>query len=103
MSNASFIGMMLYLLLAIVGGFLSGLFSVYIYRSAKRDLPNWAAVLSSIVFYVAPIWAMFSLLKEDDLDIFYLLLIVAFVAGIIFYTKREVKDESNQRDPVDLD
>jgi hypothetical protein len=87
MSNVSIIGMVLYLILAVFGGFLTGLFSRYIYQGAVRDLGKFVAVLLSTVFYIAPVWALFSLFKDDDLDVFYILLLISFAYGV-FYFKR---------------
>jgi len=87
MSQTSIIGMILYLLLAIFGGFLTGLFSRYIYQAAEAEFGKWLGQLCSVVFYVVPVWAFLSLFKDDDLDVFYLLLIFSFVAGVIAFNK----------------
>jgi hypothetical protein len=87
MAQTSIIGMILYLLLAIFGGFLTGLFSRYVYQAAESEFGKWLAQLCSVVFYVAPVWAFFSLFKDDDLDVFYILLILSFVAGVIAFNK----------------
>ncbi len=104
MSHVNTIGMLLYLCLAIFGGFLSGLFSRYIYLAARKDLPNWAALLLSVVFYVPVVWAIVSLFKQDDLDIFYILLIISFALGIRHHKKMNTGNEKEERDyPFDLD
>lgn len=87
MSHVNTIGMIMYLVLAIFGGFLTGLFSRYAYQAAVEDLGKWLAILCSVVFYVAPIWAFFGLFKTDDLDVFYLLLIVSFVVGVFVFNR----------------
>lgn len=87
MSDVSHIGMVLYLLLAVLGGFLTGLFSRYSYDSLKTELGRTIAAAICGVFYVAPVWAFFSLFKQDDLDIFYLLLIISFVYGCYHYSR----------------
>jgi len=101
MSHVNTIGMILYLLLAIFGGFLTGLFSRYAYQAAVNDLGKWLAMLCSVVFYVAPVWALFGLLKDDDLDVFYLLLIISFVAGIFIFDKigGEQSDDTHYSPP----
>jgi len=87
MSQVNIIGMIMYLLLAILGGFLTGLFSRYAYQAAVANLGKWPAMLYSVVFYVAPIWAFFGLFKADDLDVFYILLIASFIDGVFVFNK----------------
>lgn len=96
MSNVSMIGMILYLILALFGGFLTGLFSRYAYRGACKEFGKAIAVILSIVFYIAPAWALVSLFKDDDLDVFYLLLLASFAFGV-FYFKRIGGEESKDR------
>jgi hypothetical protein len=78
-------GMLFYLMLAIAGGFLTGLFSRFTYQMLVGTLGKLVASLLTVVFYIAPAWAVLSLFKEDDLDIFYILLIVSFLAGVKMY------------------
>ncbi|WP_043888406.1 hypothetical protein [Methylophaga thiooxydans] len=101
MSQVNTIGMILYLLLAIFGGFLTGLFSRYAYQAAFNDFGKAIAVVCSIVFYVAPVWALFSLFKSDDLDVFYLLLMASFAAGVLVFNKigGEQSDDSHYSPP----
>ncbi|MCX4186959.1 hypothetical protein [Methylophaga sp. OBS4] len=101
MANVNTIGMILYLLLAIFGGFLSGLFSRYAYQAAVKDFGKLIALLCSVVFYVPPVWAFFSLFKADDLDVFYLLLIASFIGGIYYYRRiaGEQDDDQNYYPP----
>lgn len=101
MSQVNTIGMILYLLLAIFGGFLTGLFSRYAYQAAVNDFGKWLAIVCSVVFYVAPIWALFSLFKDDDLDVFYLLLIGSFAIGVVVFGKigGEQSDDSHYSPP----
>ena len=104
MSHVNTIGMVLYLCLAIFGGFLSGLFSRYVYLAARRDLPMWAAVLSSVVFYIPVFWAIISLFKQDDLDVFYILLLISFALGVRHHRKMSTVNDKDERDyPFDLD
>ena len=104
MSHVNTIGMVLYLCLAIFGGFLSGLFSRYVYLAARRDLPMWTAVLSSVVFYIPVFWAIISLFKQDDLDVFYILLLISFALGVRHHRKMSTANEKDERDyPFDLD
>lgn len=96
MSNVSMIGMILYLILAIFGGFLTGLFSRYAYRGAVEEFGRVIAAVFSIIFYIAPAWALLSLFKDDDLDVFYLLLLASFAFGV-FYFKRIGGEQSDDR------
>ena len=77
--------MILYLILAIFGGFLTGLFSRYVYQGARRDFGKIMAIIFRIVFYIAPGWAAVSLFKDDDLDVFYVLLLLSFAAGVFMF------------------
>jgi hypothetical protein len=96
MENVNTIGMIMYLLLALFGGFLTGLFSRYIYQAAYKDFGRLIAVICSIVFYVAPGWALISLFKEDDLDVFYLLLIASFIYGVFFFNRFADEDTPHE-------
>jgi Ca2+/Na+ antiporter len=87
MSQVNLYGMVLYLFLALAGGFLGGLFSRYVYQLAAADLGRHFATLFAAIFYVAPMWALYSLFSDDDLDVFYLLLIVSFIYGVYFYKR----------------
>src|SRR6056297_2324748 len=85
MSQVNTTGMILYLVLAIFGGFLTGLFSRYAYQGAKQEFGSLIAVILTVVFYIAPGWAIFSLFKDDDLDVFYLLLLASFAFGVFYF------------------
>jgi sugar phosphate permease len=85
MTQVNEIGMLLYLILSIVGGFLTGYFSRYVYQLSEGELPKLFTLLFTAVFYIAPCWAILSLFKDDDLDVFYLLLIVSFCIGLFLY------------------
>lgn len=87
MSQVNTIVMIMYLVLAVFGGFLTGLFSRYAYCGAVKEFGKLLAMLFSVVFYIAPVWAALSLFKDDDLDVFYLLLIVSFAAGVYSYRR----------------
>ena len=88
MARVSMVGTILYLLLAIVGGFLTGVFSRYMYQVARTEFNRIIAVLCALLFYVAPVWALLSLFKEDDLDLFYLLLVLSFTVGAIWFHRQ---------------
>jgi hypothetical protein len=79
--------MIMYLMLAVFGGFLTGLFSRYIYFGVVNEFGKKLAWVFSVVFYIAPIWAVLSLFKDDDLDVFYVLLLLSFAAGIYSYKR----------------
>lgn len=85
MSQVNTVGMVMYLILAIFGGFLTGLFSRYAFQGAVKEFGKLIACVFSIVFYIAPGWALLSLFKDDDLDVFYLLLLVSFAFGVFYY------------------
>jgi hypothetical protein len=97
MSHVNLYGMLLYLFLALVGGFLGGLFSRYVYQLAAIDLGKHIATLFSALFYVAPMWAVYSLFNDDDLDVFYILLIVSFIYGVYFYRRFKNIPESAEK------
>lgn len=96
MSQVNTIGMIMYLMLALFGGFLTGLFSRYAYQAALKDLGKWLAMLCSVVFYVAPVWALFSLFKADDLDVFYILLLISFGIGVLAFDKIGGEDSEDR-------
>lgn len=87
MSHVNTMGMIMYLMLAVFGGFLTGLFSRYAYCGIVNELGKLMALIFSVVFYIAPIWAVLSLFKDDDLDIFYLLLLISFAVGVYSYER----------------
>lgn len=97
MSQVSTIGMTLYLLLAIFGGFLTGLFSRYAYQGAVKEFGRVVACVFSIVFYIAPGWALLSLFKQDDLEVFYLLLLFSFAFGVFYYGRIGGEQSDDQR------
>lgn len=87
MSHVNTIGMIMYLILAVFGGFLTGLFSRYAYCGAVKEFGKLLAMVFSVVFYIAPGWALLSLFKDDDLDVFYVLLMLSFAAGVYSYKR----------------
>jgi len=97
MDKLSPIGIILILMLAIVGGFVTGLFSAYVYVIARELTTRWLALLCSVVFYVVPVWAILSLFKTDNLDVFYSLLLLSFGAGL-YYFKRYRRRAGTDRD-----
>lgn len=97
MSNVNTIGMIMYLILAIFGGFLTGLFSRYAYQGARKEFGRVVAVIFSIVFYIAPGWALLSLFKDDDLDVFYLLLLLSFAFGVFFFSRIGGEQSDDER------
>ena len=64
----------------------------------------WTAVLSSVVFYIPVFWAIISLFKQDDLDVFYILLLISFALGVRHHRKMSTANDKDERDyPFDLD
>lgn len=105
MTQVTVVGMIMYLILAIFGGFLTGLFSRYAYQGAVKEFGRLVAILFGVVFYVAPAWALLSLFKQDDLDVFYILLIISFAAGVFFFSRigGEMSDDEKYRLPDEDD
>jgi MFS family permease len=94
MSNVSVIGMALYLLLSVAGGLLTGVFAAMMYHAVKDELGKlWSMAINS-VFFIAPAWALFSLSNDDDLQVFYLLLIVFFGLGLLVGNKHKANSPS---------
>jgi uncharacterized membrane protein len=97
MSQVNTMGMIMYLVLAIFGGFLTGLFSRYAYQGAVKEFGRLIACVFSIVFYIAPLWAVLSLFKDDDLDVFYLLLLISFAFGVFYYGRIGGEQSDDER------
>lgn len=97
MSQVNTIGMLMYLILAIFGGFLTGLFSRYAYQGASKEFGKLVAILFCTVFYIAPGWALLSLFKQDDLDVFYLLLLISFAFGVYFFGRIGGEQSDDER------
>jgi len=82
MDKFSTVGIILLLILAIVGGYMTGLFAGFLYDIGKRRLGKALTMLLNAVFYIVPIWAVVSMLTDDGLLFFYLLLLVFYFLGI---------------------
>lgn len=75
-------GIFLMLILATVGGFMTGMFAGYLYDLARQRFNRFWSVALNGVFYVVPVWAVFSVAKDDGLIWFYLLLILFYYLGL---------------------
>ncbi|HBX61212.1 MULTISPECIES: hypothetical protein [unclassified Methylophaga] len=93
MDRFSTIGIILLLILAIVGGYMTGLFAGYLFDLGKRRLGKTLTVLLNLVFYVVPLWALLGIASEDGLLFFYLLLLVFYYLGIRDSKHPAVKDD----------
>ncbi|MDO8825489.1 hypothetical protein [Methylophaga sp.] len=82
MDKFSTVGVILLLILAIVGGYMTGMFAAGLYELGKRRLGKVLTVLLNLVFYIVPAWALISIIKEDGLLFFYVLLLVFYFLGI---------------------
>lgn len=103
MDKFSATGVLLLLILAIVGGYMTGLFAGYIFDLIKYRLGRVLAALLNLLFYVVPVWALFSAFSRDGLLFFYLLLLMFYFLGLrdsTFSTKNPDKDD-NHYEPFD--
>lgn len=93
MDRFSTFGVILLLILAIVGGYMTGLFAGYLYDLGKRRLGKTLTVLLNLVFYIVPAWALFGIWTEDGLLFFYLLLLLFYYLGIRDSKQPAVRDD----------
>ncbi|MCB2427501.1 hypothetical protein [Methylophaga pinxianii] len=98
MDKFSTIGVILLLILAIVGGYMTGLFTGYLYDLGKRRLGKALTILLNLVFYIVPVWALFSIVSEDGLLFFYLILLVFYLLGIHDSKHPAVRDDKSDKD-----
>jgi NhaP-type Na+/H+ or K+/H+ antiporter len=82
MIKLSATGIILMLILAIVGGYMTGMFAGYLYDMARHRFNRFWSVALNGVFYVVPVWALFSVGKDDGLIWFYLLLLLFYYLGL---------------------
>ncbi|MDX1572625.1 MAG: hypothetical protein R3341_01270 [Methylophaga sp.] len=90
MIQLSATGIFLMLILAIVGGYMTGMFAGYLYDLARQRFNRFWSVALNGVFYVVPVWALLSVVKNDGLIWFYLLLILFYYLGL-----RSASDQAN--------
>lgn len=90
MIKLSATGIVLMLILAIVGGYITGMFAGYLYDLARQRFNRFWSVALNAVFYVVPVWAVFSMVKDDGLIWFYVLLILFYYLGL-----RAASDQAN--------
>lgn len=83
MIELTLMGIILMIILAIVGGGMTGLFAGYMYQLARQRFGLIMTIGLNLLYYVVPLWALLSLGRQDGLLWFYLLLLVAFYAGLV--------------------
>ena len=93
MDKFSTIGVILLLILAVVGGYMTGLFAGYLYDLWKRRLGKVLTVMLNLVFYIVPAWAILSIVSDDGLLFFYLLLLVFYFLGIHDSKQPSIRDD----------
>ncbi len=93
MDRFSTFGVVLLLILALVGGYMTGLFAGYLFDLGKRRLGKMLTVFLNSVFYVVPVWALLGIASDDGLLFFYLLLLVFYFLGIRDSKQPIVKDD----------
>ncbi len=97
MDKFSTVGVILLLILAIVGGYMTGLFAGYLYDLGKRRLGKAFTILLNLVFYIVPAWALLSIIPDDGLLFFYLLLLVFYFLGIHDSKQPAVSDDKSDK------
>lgn len=96
MDKFSTTGVLLLLILAIIGGYMTGAFAGYIFDLITYRLGRVLAALLNLLFYIVPIWALFSIFSRDGLLLFYLLLLIFYFLGFrdsMFSANNPDKDE----------
>lgn len=83
MIGVSLTGIILLVILAVVGGGMTGLFAGYMYQLARHRFGLVITIALNLLYYVVPVWALLSLGSEDGLMWFYLVLLVFFYAGVV--------------------
>lgn len=83
MIEMSLTGIILLVILAVVGGGMTGLFAGYMYQLARHRFGLVITIALNLLYYVVPVWALLSLGREDGLMWFYLVLLVFFYAGLV--------------------
>ncbi|MDT8311402.1 MAG: hypothetical protein RQ732_08170 [Methylophaga sp.] len=75
-------GIFLMLVLAIAGGYMTGMFAGYLFDLARQRFNRFWSIALNGVLYVVPVWAILSVAKNDGLVWFYLLLIFFYYLGL---------------------
>jgi len=86
------------LILAIVGGYMTGLFAGYLFDLIKRRFGRMLTILLSLLFYIVPVWALLSILSSDGLLFFYVLLLVFYFMGVRDSKLPAVNDDKADKD-----
>ena len=90
MIKLSGMGIFLMLVLAIVGGYTTGMFAGYLFDIARQRFNRFWSIALNGVFYVVPVWALLSVAKNDGLIWFYILLLMFYYLGL-----RAASDQAN--------
>ncbi|AFJ01377.1 hypothetical protein Q7C_196 [Methylophaga frappieri] len=75
-------GMFLVFILAVVGGYMTGLFARLLYELAAQRMRRTLAIALNAVFFVVPIWALFRIVNNEGQLWFYLLLLLFYFLGL---------------------
>lgn len=76
-------GIILMIILAVAGGGMTGLFAGYMYQLARQRFGVIMTIALNLLYYVVPLWGLLRLERQDGLLWFYILLLVAFYAGLV--------------------
>ncbi len=95
-------GVFLMLVLAIIGGYMTGMFAGYLFDLARQRFNRFWSIALNGVFYVVPVWALLSVAKKDGLIWFYLLLIFFYYLGLRTGSNQDNSDTRPDRH-YDLD
>ena len=102
MIKLSAMGVFLMLILATVGGFMTGMFAGYLYDLAVQRFNRFWSIMLNGVFYVVPLWALLSLTNDDGLIWFYLLLLV-FYYFVLQFAKGQAASDTRSDSGYELD
>lgn len=97
MVEVSFTGIVLLVILAVVGGGMTGLFAGYMYQLARHRFGLIVTIGLNLLYYVVPVWALLSLGRDDGLLWFYVLLLVSFYAGMVWSKYPRVSNDRRDR------
>ena len=105
MHNLSPIGIVLYMILSIVGGGLTGLFAGYMYYGLRKEFGVLLSSIINVVFYIVPVWALIRLFEDHDSFLFYLCLLIAYFLGTRYARKirNQIITQDHHYGPPDQD
>lgn len=105
MHELSPIGIVLYMILSIVGGGLTGLFAGYMFFALRKEFGVVLTMIINVVFFIVPVWALIRLFDPDEPVIFYLCLLIAYFIGVNYSRKVCISsnDNNHRYSPPDED